>query len=290
MQPTEPKHSRQYFVTRVTRPQLLDRVRTLNKETPLLPKIRPNPALLSIIITGLLVLTALVYAQTPDFEELLVEIDNRSNFTGDFSATFTLVSNDPEEGTETNQVRFFRRDDEDKFLLLILKPETQLGQGYLNIEDGLWFYDPESRQFTYTSLSESFEGSDANNDDFGASNLAPDYDVTTATQDTLGNFDVWILQLEAVNDEVTYPFVTIWVTREQGLVLKSEEYSLTKRLLRTSFYPSYAKVGESFIADRMIFVDALVEGKMTEVNITEITTAEIPNNVFTKAYVERVNR
>jgi outer membrane lipoprotein-sorting protein len=290
VQPTEQRLSRQYFVTHIAEFRLVDRVRTLKKETPLLPKIRLNFTLISLIITGLLVLIPLVYAQTPDFEELLEAIDNRSNFTGDFSATFTLVSNDPDEGTETNQVRFFRRDDEDKFLLLILKPETQLGQGYLNIEDGLWFYDPESRQFTYTSLSESFEGSDANNDDFGASNLAPDYNVAIATEDTLGNFDVWMLQLAAVNDEVTYPFVTIWVTREQGLVLKREEYSLTKRLLRTSFYPSYAKVGESFIADRMIFVDALVEGKMTEVNITEITTAKIPNNVFTKAYVERVNR
>ena len=290
MRPTEHRQGRQCFITHMTRLQLINRVRPLKKETPLLPKIRLNFAFIAIIITGLLVLIPLVYAQTPDFEELLVEIDNRSNFTGDFSATFTLESKDPDDGTETNQVRFFRRDDEDKFLLLILKPATQLGHGYLNIEDGLWFYDPESRQFTYTSLSESFEGSDANNDDFGASNLAPDYDVALATEDTLGNFDVWILELEAINDEVTYPFLTIWVTREQGLVLKSEEYSLTKRLLRTSFYPSYAKVGESFIADRMIFVDALLEGKMTEVNITEITTAEIPNNVFTKAYVERVNR
>ena len=126
----------------MTRLQLINRVRPLKKETPLLPKIRLNFAFITIIITGLLVLIPLVYAQTPDFEELLVEIDNRSNFTGDFSATFTLESKDPDEGTETNQVRFFRRDDEDKFLLLILKPETQLGQGYLNIEDGLWFYDP----------------------------------------------------------------------------------------------------------------------------------------------------
>ncbi|UCH24958.1 MAG: outer membrane lipoprotein-sorting protein [Trueperaceae bacterium] len=243
-----------------------------------------------LIVSGLLLALSWTLAQQPDFEEVLQTIDARSNFQGDLSATFTLVSTDPEEGNETNQVRFFRRDGEDKFLLLILKPETQLGQGYLNIEDGLWFYDPESRQFTYTSLSESFEDSDANNDDFGASSLAEDYDVVSSSEGTLGNFEVWILELEATNDEVTYPFQKIWVTQKDNLLLKSEGYSLTQRLLRTSFFPSYARVGDNIIPDRMIFVDALVADKMTEITITEITTAAIPDNVFTKAYVERVNR
>ncbi len=249
-----------------------------------------NPARTLLALMGLFFVLPTASAQELDFEEVLQTIDMQSNFQGDFSATFTLESTDPKEGNETNQVRFFRRDGEDKFLLLILKPETQLGQGYLNIADGLWFYDPESRQFTYTSLSESFEGSDANNDDFGASSLAGDYDVVSSSEGTLGNFAVWILELEAANDEVTYPFRTIWVTRDNNLLLKSEDYSLTRRLLRTSFFPSYAKVGDSFIADRMIFVDALVENKTTSVTITEITTATIPDNVFTKAYVERVNR
>ena len=247
-----------------------------------------NLALLALL--GLCFVLSTTSAQEPDFEEVLRTIDTRSNFQGDLSATFTLESTDPDEGDETLQVRFFRRDDEDKFLLLILKPETQLGQGYLNIADGLWFYDPESRQFTYSSLSESFEDSDANNDDFGASSLAEDYDIVSSREGALGNFEIWILELEAANDEVTYPFRTIWVTRDNNLLLKSEDYSLTRRLLRTSFFPSYAKVGDSFIADRMIFVDALVENKTTSVTITEITAATIPDNVFTKAYIERVNR
>lgn len=229
-------------------------------------------------------------AQETDFEGILQQIDSNSIFPDDFSATVTLDERDPADGDSISKVRMFRRDADDKFLLLFERPEVQLGQGYLNIDDGLWFYDPESRQFTFTSTSESFGGSDARNSDFQASSLADDYDVISGTEGSLGQFDVWILELEATNDEVTYPFRKLWVTKEPQLILKSEDFSLTKRLLRTSYFPSYAKAGNSFVADQQLFVDALVENKQTKITLEEISTNEIPDNVFSKAYVERVNR
>jgi outer membrane lipoprotein-sorting protein len=225
-----------------------------------------------------------------DFQGVLQLIDERSNFQDDLSATVLLETTDPEEGNDSRHAKMFRRDGDDLFLILIEKPETQLGQGYLNIQDGLWFYDPESRQFTFTSLSESFEGSDANNDDFEASSLAEDYRVVSSSEGTLGNFEVWVLELEATDDEVTYPYKKIWITKDESLLLKSEDYSLTERLLRTSYYPSYARAGDSYIADQMIFVDELVAGKSTRITLPDISTATIPDSVFTKAYVERVNR
>ena len=261
-------------------------------KTKLIKVRKMNPLLLAILATFILVaLPPFTHAQTPeDLEQILMSIDTNSRFPADLSATVTLDERDPDEGDEVSKVRMFRRDADEKFLLLFERPEVQLGQGYLNIDDGLWFYDPESRQFTYTSLAESFGGSDARNSDFQASSLAEDYDVTSVEEGTLGKFEVWVLELEATNDEVTYPFRKLWVTKEPNLILKSEDYSLTNRLLRTSYFPSYAKAGDSFIPDEQLFVDALVENKQTKITLEDISTAEIPDNVFTKAYVERVNR
>jgi outer membrane lipoprotein-sorting protein len=230
-------------------------------------------------------------AQTStDYEEILVKIDKNTLFTGDLSATATLEQRDPDNGDDLSRVQMFRRDSNNTFLMLFEKPETKLGQGYLNIDDGLWFYDPESRQFSYTSISESFGGTDARNSDFEASSLASDYDVVSASEGTLGKFEVWILELEASNNEVSYPFRKIWVTKEPNLILKSEDYSLTKRLLRTSYFPNYAKTENSYIASESLFVDALVDNKSTKISLENISTNMIPDNVFTKAYVERVNR
>ena len=228
--------------------------------------------------------------QTPDFEQVLAQTAANSRFPDDLTATVTLDERDPEEGDEASTVRMFRRDASDTFLMLFERPQTQLGQGYLNVADGLWFYDPESRQFTYTSFEESFGGTGARNSDFQASTLGEDYDVVSGESGTLGSFDVWILDLTAVSDEVTYPLRKVWISKEPNLLLKSEDYSLTERLLRTSYYTSYVRAGESFIADEFRFVDALVEGKSTNVTLADISASPIPDDVFTKAYVERVNR
>jgi len=61
-------------------------------------------------------------------------------------------------------------------------------------------------------------------------------------------------------------------------------------LLRTSYFPSYTQIGDKFIANKMIFVDGLVEGKSTTITYDNISASDIPDNVFTKAYIERVNR
>ena len=230
-------------------------------------------------------------AQTVDFSKTLKTIDDRSNFYGkDFSAKVKLVTEDPEKATDTKVARSFRRDRSDTFLMLFLEPENQLGQGYLKVEDSLWFYDPESRKFTHTSMKENFQGTDAKNSDFGQSSLAADYQVAASSEGKLGAFEVWLLDLEAVNNEVTYPFKKLSVSKKDGFLLKSEDYSLSKRLLRTSYYTSYVKLGDSYIADSVQYVDALVKGKKTKITITEASIDPLPDSVFTKAYVERVNR
>ena len=226
-----------------------------------------------------------------DAQALLAEIDRQRSFGDhDFSSALTLISEDPEEGVERTVVQQFRRDADDAFLILIRDPAVQRGQGYLRQGDNLWFYDPESRKFSHTSLKEAFQDTDARNSDFGDVKFAEDYAVRSIEEGTLGRYAVYVLDLQAKGDEVTYPFLKAWVTREGGLVLKTEDYSLSERLMRTSYYPRYARVGDAVVPTEMIFVDELVEGKKTRISMTDLSAAAIPDSVFTKAYVERANR
>lgn len=250
---------------------------------------RVTPVLLAmILLTGAASVSALTTAEAG---ALLAQLDRQSNMEGsDFAAQMTMVQTDPEEGTERTKVQQFRRDADDAFLMLIQEPVVQRGQGYLRVDDNLWFYDPESRTFSHTSMNDRFNGSDANNSDFRQSTLSEDYRVTGVDEGTLGSYDVYILDLEAVNDEVTYPTRRIWVSRETPIILKSQDYSAGGRLLRTSYYPSYSQVrDDAYVPTRMIFVDELVEGKQTEITLTDISVRELPDSIFTKSYVERVN-
>ena len=223
-------------------------------------------------------------------QKMLKTIDEMSNFSGtDFSALMSMITEDPEDGIEKTIVQQFRSDDDDKFLMLLNEPVVKKGQGYLMIDDNLWFYDPESRKFSHTSLNDQFNGSEANNSDFNSSSTADDYKVTSIEEGTLGKYEVYILNIEAVNNEVTYPTQKIWVTKAGTLTLKTEDYSAGGRLMRSSYYPTYAKAGTNYIATKMIFVDELIKGKKTTITISDISTKDLPDSIFTKAYVERVN-
>ena len=245
------------------------------------------------MISAVLLLLSLmcVNAVTLDLEAILSSIDRRRNFENtDFSAIMTMIQENAEDGVSKRVVQQFRRDGADQFLMLILEPEDRKGQGYLRVEDNMWMYDPISRKFSHTSLKERFENTDARHSDFRRSTTAEDYDIANVTEGKLGKYSVYILELEAKHEEVTFPFKTIYVTQNSNLVLKTEDYSLTERLMRTSLYPKYAKIGDQYVATTAIFIDELTEGSKTQINISEISVEKLPEYVFTKAYVERVNR
>jgi len=249
---------------------------------------------LSAILLAALVAAAPAPAaaqEKPDFAKVLSLVDSRSSFPdADFSAVVRLVSEDPERGRSEDKVALFRRDSMDAFLMLALESANKKGQGTLLVEDNLWFYDPTSRKFTHTSLKDNYGESAAKNSDFRSSSKAEDYEVASYAEATLGKYECWVVDLKARRDDVTYPFMRLWVSKGEYLQLKAEEYSLGKRLLRTSLYPSYAKIGNKYVATRAIFQDALVAGKRTELLMGEISVKPLSDEMFTKGYLEKVGR
>ncbi|MBN2444210.1 MAG: outer membrane lipoprotein-sorting protein [Spirochaetales bacterium] len=233
-----------------------------------------------------------------DFHQMLVFADSLVNFRDtDFSAHYTIVQDKPGEGKITTEAAIFRRDSALKYVIIILEPEINKGQGYLKLDETLWFYDPESRRFNSSSSKERFRNSNARNSDFTQSSLAQDYDVIKGEEVKLGKYNCWLLHLKANNDEVTYPEMKIWIS-EDGLVRKTEDYSLSHQLLRTTAIPDYNKIGKSYVPSKILFIDALkgavIDGKMvhekTQITITKPSVKDIPDYVFSKTFLENVSK
>jgi len=212
----------------------------------------------------------------------------------DFSAEYTIVHDIPGEGRDTTVAAVFRRDSREMYTIIVTQPSINRGQGYLKLEDTLWFYDPEGRRFNYSSSKDRFQNSNARNSDFTQSTLAQDYNVLSGTRETLGNYNCWVLELEANNDEVTYPKMKIWIS-DDYLVRKTEDYSLSGQLLRTTAIPSYQKVGSRYVPSSVYIFDILegaeVNGKFvnekTVISIARPTFRDIPDSVFTKTFLEK---
>jgi len=257
-----------------------------------MPKtIRCLVLLASLIFTG----TAL---QAISDQELLATVDSLvSYYDADFSAEYTIVQEKPGQGLSTTVAGVFRRDSSETFVIVIMQPLISKGQGYLKQGKTLWFYDPESRRFNTTSNAERFQNTNARNSDFTRSTLAQDYKVTAGTDAVLGRFQCRILTLEAITTNVTFPKMKIWVS-EDSLLRKSEDYSLSGQLLRTMAIPDYYRIDGRYVPKQILLVDALrgavVNGafvnEKTQISISKPSFGKVADSVFSKTFLETVNR
>ena len=237
-------------------------------------------------------------AQPAGSTNVLEAIDAQVSFLDqDFSGEYTVTQERPGQGRSLTKAAVFRRDRDDKFVILILEPAVDKGKGYLKIGDTLWLYDPVGRRFNVTSAKNRFQNSNARNSDFTTSTLARDYRITAQSAERLGVYNTRVYELEALHSEVTFPFMKIWVD-ENNLVRKFEDYSLSRQLLRTTAIPSYQRVGERFVPVHIVIVDALqgrtVDGvfrnERTTIAVAKPTLSRLPDLVFTQAYLERASR
>jgi hypothetical protein len=231
-------------------------------------------------------------------QELLAKVDALvSYFDTDFSAEYTILQDKPGQGVSKTVAGFFRRDSSETFLIVIMEPLISKGQGYLKQDNTIWFYDPESRRFNTTANAERFQNTNARNSDFTRSALARDYRVLSGEDVTLGRFECRLLSLEAVTAGVTYPRMKVWISSD-GLLRKSEDYSLSGQLLRTSAIPDYHRIGGRYVPKQILFVDALrgalvggkFESEKTQVSIAKPSFSKVADSVFSKTFLESVNR
>jgi hypothetical protein len=232
-----------------------------------------------------------LWTEEPDFSDILREIDKWENFTDtDLSFTWNLLSVKPGKDPVRNRIRVFRRDSESKSLWVMLEPVSQKGQATLILDENIWYYDPESRQTVHESLKTDIGDMEIKNEDVQPISYVKNYRVVSHEESTLGEHPVYVLSLEATSDRVSYPLVKLWITREERLVLKEEEYGLSGRLMRSSQFGRYRQVGDHRIPTKILFEDKLNEGEKTLAQAEEISTKSLGEGVFTRAYLENLSK
>lgn len=254
---------------------------------------------LSILTMAALLCLGASTAAQANLDALLSRVDAAVSFMeSDLSAEYSIVKRDPGGASSSTVATMFRRDRTGQFLILIMEPAIDKGKGYLKEGDVLWLYDPVGKAFTFTSAKERFQNSGARNSDFNRSSYSVDYRAVASRRERLGAFECTVLTLEARHDRVSFPRVLIWVSDGDNLVRKIEDYSLSGQLMRTTAIPSYQRVGSRWLPVSMVILDHLksrvvggkTEFERTTVSITKPSLAPLPDSVYTKEYLERVNR
>ena len=253
---------------------------------------------LLLVFICFIIFNSFVIGQSKADYELLQKCDSTTSFLDtDFSAEYTLVQDKPGQGKSITEAIMYRRDETSKYTIIITSPAQDKGKGYLQIENNVWFYDPADNKFTFSSKRDKFQNTNANTSDFAPMDFCKNYTITTATPKKLGVYDCILFELDAKVEDVVYPKVKVWISKDDGLIRKKEDYSLSGQLLRTIAIPSYQLIGTRSIPVSMLIVDNLkgkkINDKMqyekTQISIKNVSFAKQKDSVFTKAYFEMMN-
>ena len=233
-----------------------------------------------------------LWADTPDFTAMLRTVDANGDFgKQDYSAVFTIVTQKPNEKDTVMQVKLFRRDEHDQMVWIMQKPEAQKGQGFLKVDDNIWMYDPQSGKFSHSTMKEQIQNSKAKSSDLKRTSYVNDYDVAATAEGVLGKYPVWVLTLKARTNDASYQTLKLSIRKDKPLVLKEEDFSLTDRLMRTVLYPpTYIELAGKTISSQMLIVDELNKGEKSQLTISDVSVAVLPDSTFSKAFLDQSSR
>lgn len=230
-------------------------------------------------------------------KKLLESIDERQRNSGDFKNLVLVQNKEKGKDDVVLEAVIYRRDKDDKFMLLFLNPKAERGKGYLRIDKNLWLYDPGVGRWERRTERERIAGTDTRRADFDESRLAEEFVPEYVGQESLGKFTVHHLKLTAKpNVDVAYPVIEMWVDVATGNILKRQELALSGKLMRTTYTPKWKKVfSESkgtdvwYPAEIRIF-DEVEKGNSTTVVMQSVDLRPLPENIFTKAWLEGQSR
>ncbi len=229
--------------------------------------------------------------------ELLKQVDERQHNNGDWRANAYIEQKEKDKVDVVYETLYFRRSQDQKFMILFTKPKSSAGQGYLRIDQNLWFYDPSVGKWERRTERERIGGTNSRRSDFDESRLAEEYDPTDEGEEKLGAYNAQKLMLKGkAGLDLAFPMIRIWIDKDTKNVLKRQEYALSGKLLRTSYYPKWKKVfsesknSEVWYPQEIRFFDEVEKANSTLILIRAVDLHPLEANLFTKAWLESKSR
>ena len=115
------------------------------------------------------------------------------------------------------------------------------------------------------------------------------YEIMDIGEAKLGKFEVYTVMLKALMADARYAQEKYYVRKTDPLILKIESYGSSGRLMRTTLIPKYVKIGNFNWAAQSIYINEINKGEKTTQILSDFDTSDIPDVVFTKAYLEKIN-
>lgn len=225
--------------------------------------------------------------------ELVRLVDDRQRNSGDYTSLAYVKETEKNKEPHVFQAIVYRRDADNKFIILFTKPKEEAGKGYLKIDKNLWMYDPNTGKWERRTERERIAGTNSRREDFDESRLAEEYTVSYLNAGKLGTYQTHVMKLVAKEGiDVAYPMIQLTLDQKDKNILKREEFSLSGKLMRTTYYPKWykkfspSKKADVWVPEEMRIFDELEKGNTTTILIKETDLSSVDSSIFTKAWIE----
>lgn len=257
----------------------------------------PSASIGVLVITAGLWSTPAAALNEKELKQLVVEVDDRQRNSGDYKSVVFIEQTEKGKVTQAFEATVFRRDADDKWMLLFTKPKSEAGKGYLRLDKNLFLYEPAIGKWERRTDRSGIGGTNSRRQDFDESRLSEEYTAKFLGDEKLGKFDVHHIALTAKKEsEVASPILHLWIDKASRNILKRQEKSLSSKLLRTLYYPGWdkkfskSKGADVYIPRQIRIIDEVEKGNGTTVVLRDSNLDPLPSNIFTKAWLESQSR
>jgi outer membrane lipoprotein-sorting protein len=227
-------------------------------------------------------------ADSADAREMLARAD-RIRFPVDaFQVDVLITTSAPDSDPEERSYRILSKGN-DKTLVQTTAPAIDRNQILLMRDHDLWAFLPNLTQPIRLPLSQRLTGQVANGD-LARANFVGDYEPSLLREDKIDDDTYQVLQLDAVDQWVTYRKVLFWVSGKSGRPLKAEFYAVSGRLLKTCHYHEFKSMGGAVRPTRLVIEDALRAGNRSVLEYSMMSLKDLPDKIFTKDYLKILSR
>lgn len=228
---------------------------------------------------------------------ILKELDDRQRNVGDYKALAYVEQKEKDKADTARELLIFRRDADDKWMLLTTKPKSEEGKGYLRLDKNLWSYDPSTGKWDRRTERERIGGTNSRRSDFDRSRLAEEFTPKFDGEEKLGKYDTLRLELTVKEGvDVAYPVIKLWIDKANHNILKRQEFALSGRLMRTEYYPKWQRVfspskkADVWFPGEIRIFDEIEKSNSALVLFKSVDLSNLDANLFTKAWLEAKSR
>ncbi len=244
------------------------------------------------ILTTLLTTATLLLA-SPTANEIVQKSDKIRNPSSSFYQKGLITEYKRAKKIDSMLISIYSKESDGQFktIVRILKPKKDKDKLILRDGNSMWLYDPNSKALAQMSPQQRLMGQSSSADVMSA-NFAKDYKLKLEGTEHIKDGskkqrECYKISMEAISDDVSYPFVEYWVDVENFYPISAKFYSANRDLLKKSYYRKFKEVLGQIRPTQVLIFDGVDTSKATKMEFADTKNKELPDFWFNKEYLSK---